>query len=758
MTDYTVRHADEVPSYSIPPLHFGGIRFSGDGNDNITWGAYYINPNLPLGFCRYSEGYADYGSSGWFSGIDVSPYNPYVGVQLSGMRYQFTVGRNSDSFPANDSSQRFVIDDAALAWVGNEPYFYPSHNESDVCSAESQSLIAPNYTPASAFDECSISEFYSFGWGDTDQTGKLRFSPHLKHGSFVYNSAKDWYPSLPDKDKFGHYYQFGFLVGNECDEIDIEFEIINEHPLIAWVFDFGACVNKKDFSTFSLVTRDSDLFVYNPKSGLAEGYYGNVSGECGSTKYNVSLRNVNCGEGDGLVQISLMAMDFDSLGENYLPYSLYDKITATGTDGMTSWTDRFSGLFWKGRYATPIAHHLTPWYNKAKAANWNTATGFFETITGTRLSATFHDNLTPTGYIGNLLDHGTDMNGATAGGIYSEAFGNYSDSCPTWSDSTYQTVGPYVVSGSSVYFCEEDRRDKKAYFLNYGGFGKILQQDVNVSPYTWNQTCEFAPVSISINSVTAKRRTKKYYATFPILGLTSSKYLTINDPSGYLSLGEQVHHVCDFDFGHLGGLEGGMINPHYAYVYDVDSNKIAIKETKTCDPEECFYSFSSGEIDSGVVRILTNQKTGFKCRFESGSEFAFSPKQFVTGDLISFDYTGQAIRNFPILRSEDYIVSHVESTMLGGDDAYKFKLRTPRYNFETAKPNKIFNSNLICSGYIGDVSAGIKEMSPNNFFTAVPELESVSVCSSVLPVLSTRFDETTIETAKTLSYTSGACS
>jgi hypothetical protein len=451
-------------------------------------------------------------------------------------------------------------------------------------------------------------------------------------------------------------------------------------------------------------------------------------------------------------------MDFDSLGENYIPYSLYDKITATGTDGMGSWQNRFSGLFWKGRYATPIAHHLTPWFDKAKAANWNTATGFFEPIVGNRLSATFHDNLTPTGYERNLLDHGVDMNGATAGGIYSEAFGNYSDDAPTWSESTYQTVGPYVVGPDLVYFCEEDRRDKKAYFLNYGGFGKVLQHDVSVSPYEWDQTCEFAPISITINNVTAKRRVKKYYSTFPILGLVGSNQLIINDPSGYIGVGDQIHHICDFDFGHLGGLDGGSINPHYSYVYDIDSNKIAVKETKTCTTPACAWSFSSGNVDSGVLRVLANQRTGFKCRFESGTEFVYSPYQFVAGDLISFEYTGQAIRNFPILRKEDYIVSHVESTMLGGDDSYKFKLRTPRYNFETAKPNKIFNSDLICSGYIGDISAWIKEMSPNNFFTAVPELESVSVCSSVLPVLSTRFDETTIETAKTLSYTSGVCS
>jgi len=733
MIDYTVRHLNDVPDYTLPPVHFGGIRFSGDSSSN-RFEAIPVNSLLPyLKRASCDEETQDYGSSSWFDVIDQCQSNAYVGNYATGMQYQFFVGQYSPNFPAYDSSRWFVINDVVLDAVDLDPEFLAVYNDG-ICDLSSLSLIIPAYDPTGNAVGCSTSTPYSFGWGDTLHSS-LRFSPHLKEGCFRYNSRSDDYNDLTEEQKAGQFYQFGFLVGNDCDEIDIEFEIINEHPLISWDFTLGACVNKQDISTWEMSTRDSDLELYSPKiinevTGYCSGYYGDESGDCSSTKYNVTLRNVNCREGAGLVQVSVLNMDFNSRGEDYLPFSLYDKITPTGSEINSQWKDEFSQYFWKGRYTTPTAFHLHPWYNRAKSSNWASATGFFEAPQQGYI-------IEPAPELGGdrsaTIDHGGPA-GPVVGPSYAPPLGNYSNDSPTWTTSSFRTVGPILGN----LYCQETQSLYRAHFFNYGGFGRIIQEDANVDGDEWDRTCEFAPVSITVNSITAKKRKKHYYATYPITGIVSGKYLGITDPTSGLMIGNQIHHICEFDYGRLGPLNGTA--PHYTYIYDRTPTQIAVKETKSCDPISCAWSFSPIDIINGVARVLTKEKTGYFCRFESGSEFVFSPHKFQTGDLISFNGISP-INQFQVLENEDYIVSFVDQTFLGGDDEYQFKIRTPRYESDTSKPNKIFNQEISCSGYVGNILSGVREAGSYGIFDASAEFVSVENCASVLPSTLNRYTQ-----------------
>ncbi len=59
MIDYTVRHPEDVPDYSLPPVHFDGVRFSGDGLSN-KWGAGQLNPILPKSLCDDNSSFRSY--------------------------------------------------------------------------------------------------------------------------------------------------------------------------------------------------------------------------------------------------------------------------------------------------------------------------------------------------------------------------------------------------------------------------------------------------------------------------------------------------------------------------------------------------------------------------------------------------------------------------------------------------------------------------------------------------------------------------
>lgn len=748
MIDYTIRHAEDVPNFSMPPVHFDGIRYSGDASSNI-WGVAnteFLNELLPtfnLGSNGCEREDIAYGTSSWFSQINAISGRPYVGIYSTGMKYQFFLGAYSSSgFPYTDSSRDFVVSDAKLNPSHEEPHFFPNYNDLGFCEADSNSSINFNYTPTGYQDIVSNSVFYSFGWGDTNEDNKLRFSPHLKEGNFLIDNRNTGWHSFPDNRKYGSIYQFGFLVGNECNEIELEFEIINEHPIIKWDFRLGACVNKKDVTWFDLSSKDEDLFVYDPKSDgeggfIATGYYGSGNNICSSTKYKVSLRNVNTKESDGLVQVSLLDMDFNSRGEDYLPINLYNIITLSGSSGMNSeWQSGFSEYFWKGRYALPDAHHLRPWYSKAKLQNWQNSSGFFSAVESDPLYADEYETTFSSSSNHVYLDHGGLWN--AVGGPFQSmpALGNFSDETSDWATYEYEGI---TISGSP--YCRETRTDHRGFFINYGGFGKVACVNYDDGEKVFDKTIEFAPVSITVNNISAKRRVKSYYATLPIYNVVSGKLLeTSSDISG-VSVGKQVHHVCDFDYGHLGLVSESALTPYYGFIYNKVGNKIAIKETKTCDEDFCAYNFTGANLSSGVIRFLTNQPTGYPCRFESGSQFIFCPQRFTTGALVSFDYAGPAIRNFSALRGEDYVVSHVEETFMGGNDAYKFKIRTPRYNSDPAKSDKTFHDSVSGQVFVGLLSSDIKEMSPSNILDSDVELISVSNCSGVLPSLSTKYLE-----------------
>lgn len=738
--------AQHLPDYSVPPVYLEGIRYSGHSGE--VDGS-YVDPYYYLNVYDEDNSWADYGSLSWDSDsgrLQLKPFFPSSGMQ----KYQYNLGNYTSGYPRDDSSLNVMLKNVTFNDLNySEDYFSLSqfaptgqfgldNGYGDYSNRLEFVHFAPSQISNPDRDksvESAISRIYGFGWGDTNHS-KPRFSPQLKAGVYKFFNGVDstgkfaWLSgNSTNEEMYSHSYQLAFLVDNQCKEIDMLFDIVNEHPLIQWDFDFLVCLNKSDLRTFSINTRDEDIFQESIVTGeggivLASGYYD----DCSSTKYRVKIPNLPAKEGPTLVQIALKSMDFNARPENYIPLSLHEKILDSGdiTDSATGkWLWSYKEHFWKELYSQPIAHHLTPWYDLAKNANWDAANCRFKPISHSNANSIYVPFQPPINSEKNMagIDHGL-------GGSLPR-FGNVADR-KTWQTFDYTSVSG-VVSGTPTPLCRQRAYNYVGDFINYGGFGRTVFPDRSDGSAEWNGSVEFAPVSITLEGITGHRNKPNRYFSAPILEVASSGRILLKDEFGIFQSGTQVNHGARYDCGEYGDL--GAEYPNYTYVWSRSGDWIQIKDTKECNPDSCNWGLLSGNVQSGVLRALMSSETGVRFDFTSGSNYAVTNQRLNSGTILSFgDFyisgSSSQTKGFSLNKGEDYVIVEVSEPSSG---VFRNTIKAPIEDSSSAlKSAKVFNKNVFATGYFGDPSSEVIEVSQNPFYCDVLHI-STDDATGVLP-------------------------
>jgi hypothetical protein len=688
----------------LPPVYFEGIRLSGTLYEPDGYGGVYFPVDLNI------EGdYAsidNYNSSVWNSDPNRVPSLPFFAS--SGFdKYQYCLSPYSLNFPAGGSSRDPVIFTNSQK-ISNytqadspESWFTDGDRDSDDIIYENTAhprWINRDFPSGrDLFTTSQMSKVYSMGFNPFPYEVPF-LVPFTKCPLFTHTpSEKSFYEDnnynskflkqFPPKNSEQSIYQIYFLIDNACQDIELDVNIINEHSLIKWDFDFGVVINNEYVSSFSVVSKESEeLFVYDPLTGVINGtvprLYELASGYCpqkAKTKYKIRIKDIPSKEGPSLVQIYLRNINyFMPNSGQYVPEELYNKLINILTEPREiSYKEYTAGkeLFYENFFKTPIAHHKQPWYESCKN-EWNSANGRFnQPVSDVIFNAALVNYFYPS----------------------QEYYYNYRHF-----DRDDGLPQSYLMGNSKklrdhTEIVSRYRYTYRNFAINFGGFSATVY-DYNHSYGGPIKYIDLAPVAVEFEKITPIRRKKIYLSSIKIESVDNLDTLIVGSSHPFKS-GDYIRYVSsDYEDGKYG--KYNMADHKFKFVAETGSNYIKLKADENSVFWDTFHTFSTG-----IIRFESKATKEIIVDFNSGEKIATARESQIVpvGTLFEFSEIFDSLGNKKIGCGPYSGIAYVSLEPSGSS----FKIKKQKYDYSEVNEFKQFSFNGSGKIIFGDPSSGV---------------------------------------------------